>query len=340
MFKRIQWIDIWKGIGIATVVVGHVVDRDSLTHDYIFWFHMPLFFFISGHLYRQQRYFKNYFRRKFRHLIIPYISFLFLFSIPEYLAYFLQFVRDPSLSLIWDTLIVTLRKIYGGRSLSLWFDVFWFITCLFFTQQIYNLLYLKYKRRKLLLFLIISGCYGLALCDSYFLENWRFPWNINVVAIALSFYGLGHFTSRLSANKYFFLVAAAIVAIAAIFADRSLGWNLDFDMKYKDYGIPLLSWAIAIAGITMTYHLAKAIDGTTYLGIVFAELGKASMAIMYLHQPIQFTVLKYSPVQNPLWRSLATLIFSYLIYRLLARSSLFRKLFLGNHHKTYRLNAL
>ncbi len=54
--KRIEWIDVLKGIGIILVILGHT---HVLFRTYIFSFHMPLFFFISGYLFTIDRY-KNF----------------------------------------------------------------------------------------------------------------------------------------------------------------------------------------------------------------------------------------------------------------------------------------
>lgn len=40
--SKMQWIDIVKGIGILFVVAGHIFNGYS--RDFIFLFHMPLFF--------------------------------------------------------------------------------------------------------------------------------------------------------------------------------------------------------------------------------------------------------------------------------------------------------
>lgn len=45
--KRDRSIDILKGILILLVVLGH--SRVKFSHV-IFWFHMPLFFIVSGYL--------------------------------------------------------------------------------------------------------------------------------------------------------------------------------------------------------------------------------------------------------------------------------------------------
>lgn len=45
--KRIQWIDYGKAIGIFLVVVGHTYGGNFLV-NWIYSFHMPMFFLLSG----------------------------------------------------------------------------------------------------------------------------------------------------------------------------------------------------------------------------------------------------------------------------------------------------
>ena len=48
--KRIEWIDVCKGLGIFLVFIGHTnVSQLSCTlYDWIYSFHMPLFYMLSG----------------------------------------------------------------------------------------------------------------------------------------------------------------------------------------------------------------------------------------------------------------------------------------------------
>ena len=46
--KRVEYIDIAKGIALFLVVWGHLVPDDSTVFRIIFSFHMPLFFILSG----------------------------------------------------------------------------------------------------------------------------------------------------------------------------------------------------------------------------------------------------------------------------------------------------
>lgn len=60
--KRIEAIDIAKGIGIFFVVIGHFINMSSYPGRVIYSFHMPLFFFLSGICFNEKnmQHFKNY----------------------------------------------------------------------------------------------------------------------------------------------------------------------------------------------------------------------------------------------------------------------------------------
>ncbi len=89
--NRLQGIDALKGVAIALVVIGHVIQYRALngdffshTYTFIYLFHMPLFFFISGININMKHYSGVSFRKNIRRLSIPWIfwsAFVFLFSL-------------------------------------------------------------------------------------------------------------------------------------------------------------------------------------------------------------------------------------------------------------------
>lgn len=74
--KRIEWIDVCKGLGIFLVFIGHTnVSQLSRTlYDWIYSFHMPLFYMLSGLVFDKTKYntFRKYINRRFKTLILPF----------------------------------------------------------------------------------------------------------------------------------------------------------------------------------------------------------------------------------------------------------------------------
>lgn len=52
--KRIDYIDIVKGITIILMIIGHVSNIPTILRTFIFSFHMPLFFIISGYTFKKK----------------------------------------------------------------------------------------------------------------------------------------------------------------------------------------------------------------------------------------------------------------------------------------------
>ena len=65
-------IDIMRGIGILSMLVGHCVIPDLL-HKFIYMWHMPLFFITSGYFFRRKD-FLNTLNGSLKNLIFPYLT--------------------------------------------------------------------------------------------------------------------------------------------------------------------------------------------------------------------------------------------------------------------------
>ncbi len=74
--RRIDWIDAAKGIGIILVVFSHLTTNGDPNRIFMFSFHMPLFFFLSGFVFNNNHSFKTFFLKRLRALYLPYILFL------------------------------------------------------------------------------------------------------------------------------------------------------------------------------------------------------------------------------------------------------------------------
>lgn len=74
MKQRNETVDIAKGLGIVLVILGHLVVGDGLVSKWIFSFHMPLFYFLSGYVMNEFISSEKYVSRV-KSLFFHYISF-------------------------------------------------------------------------------------------------------------------------------------------------------------------------------------------------------------------------------------------------------------------------
>lgn len=70
--KRLDWIDIAKGIAMILVIVGHTVPNPSPLRHAIFSFHMPVFFILAGYTFRPKPW-RELLSGSMSRLLVPYV---------------------------------------------------------------------------------------------------------------------------------------------------------------------------------------------------------------------------------------------------------------------------
>ena len=77
--NRIKYVDILRAIAIILVIAGHIpyVDFNTDFHKWVYSFHIPLFFFISGISLSFTNYsktsFKQLLKKRFNRIYSPYL---------------------------------------------------------------------------------------------------------------------------------------------------------------------------------------------------------------------------------------------------------------------------
>lgn len=310
-----EWIDILKGIGILSVVAEHIFT--GFFHQIIFLFHMPLFFFLGGYLFRKRDNLWEYFWTKAKHLLIPYTVFLIL-------LYFPIFFPDKSNITLQGFAEYLIKSVIGGKLLVRHVGVFWFVTYFFLVQQIFNYIINKFQIKTInwivLIMLILSYINSLVFPDFWL------PWNANVVFAALPVFYIGYrYKEGNFQTSFFVLIALSIIVIASSIYLQ----NNTYVMKVAFYGIPLFTLASGLILILIIVQIFKILSPYKYIALPFEKIGQASMIIMFLHQPIQLYIAhKFS--ENGILRFIIAIALSYLLYVLCRQFTITRSLFLGS----------
>lgn len=235
--KRFIFIDFAKSIGIYLVILGHLVLPPNVC-NFIFAFHMPLFFFISGFLFFQKETsFGELIKNKAKTLLIPYI----FFNIVTYFFWLFigrKFGNDALIE------ISVLKPIFGilygvGTGDFLVHNIaLWFLPCLFCVEVIFFKL-VVYKsiiyRYLIILILLFVG----QLFSSY--SSFRLPLSLDTSLVALLFFSLGYdlkkskFFESFSFEKIYFLLFALVI-ICFYFLLFISNKNGKVDMNGNVYG--------------------------------------------------------------------------------------------------------
>ena len=130
--KRFTNIDNLRGTGIVLVVIGHLLQGQQanfffLLYKFIYSFHMPLFFFISGLLftpYESQKIFSIALREKMMRLIIPFFLWYLVNYSFNYKDAFIPFFKklilspDNGLWFLWILFFIYLVNLILLRTAS------------------------------------------------------------------------------------------------------------------------------------------------------------------------------------------------------------------------------
>ena len=70
--KRLRQPDIARGIAIICIVLGHL--GNNSINRFVFTFHVPVFYLLSGYFLNEQDSLKDYLRKRSRSLLLPYAA--------------------------------------------------------------------------------------------------------------------------------------------------------------------------------------------------------------------------------------------------------------------------
>lgn len=278
--KRLDYLDIAKGLLIISVVLCHAPFEKAW---YLYWFHMPAFFIVSGMLYRKGLSVKEQALKFF----IPYLIFSLVDIGFNYVMYF-----HGSFGI--NGFFHELEKyLYGGK--ATW-GVFWFIPVMFVTKILFDKLNSHLKPKVLagvcILSYILAHVYSMNFIPEHVEEitrnNYVF-WNLDTVLITLPYYAIGYYITKKNIQKIFHstitLVTSGLGIVALYIINIDQGVYYYLNIKYSLYQDPLFDLLMPVTITIFILSLSSKISDLKYKRI-FTLIGANSLVIMYLHKPI------------------------------------------------------
>ena len=253
--NRVHWIDIYKGLAISLVVLQHCLGGGELS-KYILSFHMALFFFMSGYLYKEKDC-----KEVLRKTGVNFLKVQILIGLLNCLKYYLF-------------MVLLFKQSYQQR----WLDYFttWFLPTLFYITLVACILHKICGYDLIKQVVAISLTVFLAYMVKAFLPYEKDQLHVLTAPLAFGFFYLGViFKQRNIVNlvieryKYILLVVNVFILILSVQNNTVVYWY--------NYEIGNILWAIcsSLSGICIMLILSKSINSNKLIEFY----GKNSMII-------------------------------------------------------------
>lgn len=278
--KRDPSIDIAKAIGIALVVLGHVTGDGEgallvYLRDFVYQFHVPLFFFLSGYCFKADESWKPFLVKKIKNLYLPFVAANFLFMLVSLLAR-----RLSGEEIILSDVFRHCIRIVCGRGVTPLGGATWFLITLFQAVILYKLvrdLVFRFFRKNPLLYLsLLSFAFGLIGI------KWEFLWSFDKAFFAVMFLCAGQVTKekgildRIDDKQKLLVLFAGVVLvfICSLYNHSNVAFHI--------FGIIPVYLISAFAGIGTTMVLSRLLASVPSLSFI-GDWGKRTLWILLGH---------------------------------------------------------
>lgn len=280
MNVRINWIDWAKALTIGLVVLGHFEyeDRGVILQNFIYSFHMPLFFLLSGYLYKQSNNFKVFLSKNIKTLVVPYVLLnlsVFVIMFPYYLH---SNIDIKSLSF---NFIICEKFIPASAC--------WFLISLFFVKVIsFFILKLKHFLQVLIIVFLSVSCFYISQklkINVYF--------SIDSALMAIPFYIAGYYLKKYQIvekikNNYTGLILIVITFIPLLIGNYINGRIGMYSCYFGKY--PILFYINAFIGCIMVICTCNLLNNIEFN--IIKKISSGSLVILAYHFPL-ITLLNY-----------------------------------------------
>ena len=295
--QRINWIDWAKAIGIYLVVTGHAHHNHADVVPMIFMIHMPLFFVVSGYLFKTDKSLREITARNIKGLVIPYFLYNIITSIYWLAIGGLKYCLNQPFE--WDSCVIqpAINTLHG-YSLGSFDGPTWFLLALVWCKYLCWMLHRGNKAVQI----VTVAVWGVML----FLRNQTT--DLFLFAFDCGMTGFIWFEAGYAVKKYIrvkelswwihtILIVVGTLACVCVYGRLGM-CNYILSKTNGVVGI-----AGTAAGLIAFFSMCQMLSNRT--PTLVNNVSQASIVIMCLHMPIQSIIQSFIPYQGPEWQTLA-----------------------------------
>ena len=283
--NKLEWIDWMKAIGIYLVVLGHFY---SFGEKFIYVFHVPLFFLISGFLSKREGETCKFWKKLWYNLAVPMLIMTVVNFVYACIAQFWEGIFDW-LSLYWFVRNIAFGMVAG-------FDTLWFVYTLLLLKIIFQ--YCSSKK----MFYDLTGVMLILAYVYNHLDLSRFPFFLNQpnavidVLTAFPFFALGvyvrDYKNHLNEwNQIVGIILAAVAGFLSVFACSRFNGSVElYNCCYG--GNMFLFLCGGVFGSMMVFAISKLLGQPLHL---VAVISRGTIIILGLHKLLINLVWQFFP---------------------------------------------
>lgn len=284
MKKRLKYIDIAKAFAIFFIVFGHTIvhsKNSDITLKFVCSFHVVLFFLLSGYTFSLKNSFTEFFKKKFKRIMIPYFIWAVAYLIPFFI--FGMKTGDKLGTEQTFNMIFSIKNILyanGNNAALKQNSSLWFLPALFTMEIVYYFIIKhtnksKKKESFMFLLLLIVGFIFSNKCHIVF------PWGINTVINLGIFFYLGYILKEYKifeeVNTRILLILSLIIGLFSCYYGNKIHISY-IDFYYGNYiymvlsGIFLSIFTICVSKLIMQSKILEYVGRNTMGILIFHKL--------------------------------------------------------------------
>lgn len=294
---RLDYVDVCKWLGISLVIFGHMKMPGEVL-QWIYAFHMPLFFVLSGYTYRAQRIDKEFLMKKIKTIYVPFLLFALIFCRGEMSS--------------WAYIA------YGSRNaldMAGTYTVLWFLPCFFAAVLVFSLLMNIGNRSKHKAWILATGvavmlvgakAYEMLKGGQPMIAKYGYPLNFDMALVGAVFMVAGYYFRQMidwiNTQRQWLLIVTvvALFAVTGFTAFMNLPESLNpacahVEMSVGAFGNWGLFFANALLMSMALIGLSVLVDKWVIRKKLLLFIGQNSLTILCVHGTILLAASKVLP---------------------------------------------
>lgn len=280
--KRFRYLDIARGTGLLLVIISHSCGLSS----YLINYYIPLFFVVSGYIYKEGRGYGENIGRKAKRLLIPYFGYsAVLLAFYAAMGRTIQETGNSVFGILYSRYCLYNTTMYQDNVylFTVANGAMWYLTAFFVASLIYHLVIDRCLADKKFL----AGCIVVLVAVTMALAELPvlLPWSLDLACVGALFMIVGTVLGRgeFFEKKWNLLLIAGTALVYFVLSTINPGIN----MSIREYGI-YGTWSvpffilIGISGSILCIWFGKLIQNNI-AGRVVAYIGQNTIILLAFH---------------------------------------------------------